>query len=148
MFAPTQDSIRVITDWLSTADVDTRHVQVRPSRGVVEVPISVHQLEKLVGIDSRILEHRETGVRRLESPVHTVPRELRTHVEMMWSKIPSASGHDSKPRSDLDRPKSHATKVLQSPAPVSISNCSLSWTPACIRGKHPKYTWHIRIVTL
>lgn len=135
MFAPSEDSLRAITTWLSAAGVEDTAVRLKRSRGVAEVPVSTRQLKLLVGIDHQILEHRDTGAKRLDNPSHTVPTELKNHVETMWSRLPNNSKRGVTRTRSVRRHQSHTSEAAPTLATRSLDDCGLSWTPACIRGE-------------
>lgn len=127
-FTPSEDSRRKTLEWLTKAGIPGSSIWLRKARGLIEFPVTVGQVQKLFGTAQEVLQHRDTGEKRLDSSVHFVPADLKDDVESIWSRLPSRPRHTVQ----LGRRQLYRSKALKA---RRLDECGLSWTPTCIRGE-------------
>ncbi|KAK9420506.1 putative Peptidase S8/S53 domain-containing protein [Seiridium unicorne] len=132
LFGPSNHSQRKVLDWLESAGVPTTTVRLRKAAASMEFPATISQMESLLETEYHIRENSLTGKRQLEGSAHNIPTELEDHVHFVTSTLTS--------KNSKKRPASgKRAREFFSPSPyvtrssVDLRNCSLSWTPACIR---------------
>jgi hypothetical protein len=139
LFAPSQESQRKVLDWLAGAGIDTDSVRLRKAGANMEFSASISQMEDLLKTKYHVARDVRTGAQELRSAEHTIPEELQEHVHFVTA-VSTPPGklkkrrHRSQPRDSQPRAVPVALD-LDVQEPKDLSNCSLSWTPECIRGK-------------
>lgn len=92
-------------------------------------------MEHLLSTQYHFVQSSPTVERRLESSGYEIPAELRRHVQSVTVTLVARSGNKAvriRAASKLRAAPSALDRRDQTPE--DLRNCSLSWTPACIRG--------------
>ncbi|KAH6951226.1 peptidase S8/S53 domain-containing protein [Ilyonectria sp. MPI-CAGE-AT-0026] len=130
-FAPPENSQQKARSWLESAGIDMASVRLKKAAAVMEFLARVDQLEALMKTKYHIVQDTTTAGRRLEPSTHEVPAGLQDHVQLIMLTPYSPAGEIKRRRAT----NSHVTPSTpyRIPVPDDLSNCDLSWTPACIR---------------
>ncbi|KAF4446831.1 hypothetical protein F53441_9535 [Fusarium austroafricanum] len=131
-FAPSESSQRKVLSWLEDAGIDMSSVQLKKTAAVMEFSARVDQLENLIGAGVHIMRNAATGELRLEPSDHEIPPEMEDDVQFITLAPPAKAGKAKHSRSAKSNP-APLPPAYKLPVVEDLRNCSLSWTPECIR---------------
>ncbi|KAJ3549709.1 hypothetical protein NM208_g376 [Fusarium decemcellulare] len=134
LFAPSEGSQHKVLSWLEDAGIDMTSVRLKKAAAVMEFSARLDQLDRLLKTKHYIVRDDETGELRLKSSTHDIPPELEDHVQFVTLAPSSRAGTTKTKRSRATSPKyAPPPPPYKISVPQDLRNCSLSWTPECIR---------------
>lgn len=145
LFAPSQDSVDALIQWLESEGIDKKRVSQSVNKQWLQFDAPVAELERLVKTDYHIYEH-ESGKTHVGCEEYSVPGHLADHIDYITPGITrlAMKGMPSK-REVASKTTTHGRPPLVGtpyPAPVGnidaaadLSLCDSVITPACIFGK-------------
>lgn len=151
-FAPKEDSINVVKDWLVSSGIDSRWIAHSDSKGWLALNIPAEDAEKLFQTEYHEHEHTVTGSTRIGCDAYHVPAEIQRHIDYITPGVkfsapvkkritkrsePSAGRR----RSGLAKitvdhslaPSSYYNTSQASYLPEILQDCGENITPACIK---------------
>ncbi|KAJ4268919.1 hypothetical protein NW762_002990 [Fusarium torreyae] len=131
-FTPSEGSQSKVLAWLDKAGINKTSIQLRKAAAVLEFSARVDQLEKLLGAVIYIRRNTETGELGPEPLDFKVPAELEDDVQLI-TLISSPKAGITKRSGKAKSKPAPLPPPYKLPVAEDLTNCSLSWTPACIR---------------
>lgn len=136
MFAPSNDSIDMVTKWLQSALSD-RVINLSRSRQWLELNATIAELENLLHTDYHEYKHRLNDRAALGCEEYHVPMHIRDHIDFI---TPGVMILEMRKRVD-GTVRSHGrsqSSFVPIPDPVredadNLLNCSVVVTPQCVR---------------
>ena len=143
IFAPSQDSVKAVKEWLMASGIDSESIATSRNQGWLAINIPAKQAESLFNTEYYEHENAEDGTVRLGCDSYELPKHLTEHVDFIKPGVTMSPPLAKKTvkRSSIVRNKKGAWK---SSAPgraqghgynssTSLKNCGSNITPACIR---------------
>ncbi|MCJ1404465.1 hypothetical protein MMC11_007690 [Xylographa trunciseda] len=160
VFAPSQESVDAIVEWLEESGIEKPRLTLSPGRNWLSFDASVTEVESLLQTEYKFYAH-ETGQGHLACDEYSVPRKLRQHIDIIMptvhfdTKIVSGPENELKKRSmppnlqpgnpDNTGFKPKQGEILSGPdfmttpdaavpeTVYSLANCNQYVTPDCLR---------------
>ncbi|KAI1846330.1 hypothetical protein JX266_007535 [Neoarthrinium moseri] len=134
LFAPSEESQRKVLEWLESAGIETKQARLRKASASIEFPATISQMEGLLKTEYQMSHDSRTGKRQLTSSAHIIPKGLEDHVHFV-TVTAGAPVEPNKPNlKRRSQPSAVSPLALRDThTPTDLRNCSLSWTPSCIR---------------
>lgn len=147
LFAPTEDTVEAVRDWLLDSGIDRDTIVHSDNEGWFALDLPASSVEQLFKTSIHEYEHGDSGALRLGCEEYHVPTHLTEHIDYITpgvrlsavvrkrSKVMDTGVGESLP-SSIDRRNSDAL-------PSSLLNCSNEITPECLRAlyklpNHPR----------
>ncbi|KII91002.1 hypothetical protein PLICRDRAFT_684337 [Plicaturopsis crispa FD-325 SS-3] len=142
-FAPTDETISAVKEWLTDFGIAPNRIRVSPSRGWIEVNATANEVEDLLDTEYHVYRHKEASdVKQIGCQAYSVPAHIRRHIDLIQptvhfnhrAVVPSAlkkrSGANLGLPSARTGPKTNGAKVTVTP---TLANCDEMITPDCLR---------------
>ena len=81
-FAPSEETVSVVTDWLTSNGVSNDRLKLTKSRGWLELNASVVEVERLLHAEYHVFEDKE-GVERVGCEAYHIPEHLTPHIDLI-----------------------------------------------------------------
>jgi tripeptidyl-peptidase-1 len=128
-FQPAQDSVDNTMQWLGDVGIPRQDTRLQKGRGLLRFSATVQQMYELLGDNHDLLRRHMVSEDPLQETEHLVPRHLRKHIDSIEVKAVRSPKVQARDLASKHKPP---YKIEVAP---DLTNCSLSWTPACIRRK-------------
>lgn len=144
LFAPSQETVDALLDWLQTEGIDKKRISQSTNKQWLQFDAPVAELEKLVNAEYHIYEH-QSGKMHVGCEEYSVPAHLVDHIDYVTPgvsrlgiKAPSLKRSVGGSKTTHGRPP-----VVGTPYPIpeaantpgDLSLCDSVITPPCIFGK-------------
>ncbi|KAI1881460.1 hypothetical protein JX265_000286 [Neoarthrinium moseri] len=83
MFAPTEETISSVKEWLVSAGIETSRIAQSTSKGWISFDASVEEAEALFKTEFYEHEHKNTGKLRVGSDEYSIPEHLTSHIDFI-----------------------------------------------------------------
>lgn len=131
IFAPAQESIDAVTQWLVEAGIPERSITLSQNKGYLDFETTVGNLESLLKTSYHIFEDQKTSSQHLGADSYSLPVNVAPHVDFVWPAVAS-----SQVKAAIVAPKSSVRSLSASEIKKieadPMTNCSNYVTPACI----------------
>ncbi|KAI0063506.1 subtilisin-like protein [Artomyces pyxidatus] len=139
-FAPSDNTVEAIKDWLMSSGFTADRVRVSPGKGWIEVNATVAEAEDLLNTEYHVYTH-PSGHEQIGCDSYHVPKHIQEHVDLIKPtvhfnhRLPTypmgnkREYHLGQP-SSVNGPKTLDTKIEVEP---TMSNCDQFITPDCLR---------------
>ncbi|MCJ1386778.1 hypothetical protein MMC17_009905 [Xylographa soralifera] len=159
-FAPSQESVDTVVEWLEESGIETSRLSLSPGRNWLSFDASLTEVESLLQTEYKFYVH-ETGQGHVACDEYSVPRKLRQHIDIIMPTVhfdtkivsgtenvlkkrsmppnlqpgnPDNTGFKPKQGEVLTGPDFVTTPDAATPATVySLANCNKYITPQCLR---------------
>ncbi|MCJ1435182.1 hypothetical protein MMC27_004553 [Xylographa pallens] len=159
-FAPSQESVDTVVEWLEESGIETSRLSLSPGRNWLSFDASIAEVESLLQTEYKFYAH-ETGQGHVACDEYSVPRKLRQHIDIIMPTVhfdtnivsgsenklkkrsmppnlqpgnPDNTGFKPKQGEILSGPDFVTTPDAATPATVySLANCNQYITPECLR---------------
>ncbi|KYK60569.1 alkaline serine protease AorO [Drechmeria coniospora] len=145
LFAPDEQSVQTVKDWLTSAGIPGGTIRVPKSKAWVHFDATVDQLEDVLGTRYHVYNHVESRNEHVGVDSYRLPREVAEHVEfvtpgVVFAPRTRAVGKQMKREEKLPRAKVRPMPVelaqkLRS-NPERTDDCGRAITPACIKAMY------------
>jgi len=159
-FAPSDETIDAVGDWLRTAGVEGERVKQTGGRSWLSVNVTVQEAENLLRTKYHVYEHEETGQPHVACEEYSIPASLKHHIDFVYPSVhfdakvlPPKNQrrglHDLAQSRAQRRDSSTQAKSVGAPGSASLpklgqwlpsdgvftqlANCSHQITPWCLR---------------
>ncbi|KAK7955191.1 subtilisin-like protein [Apiospora saccharicola] len=130
MFAPSQESVDSVSDWLAESDgIDPSRIVVSNSKAWIDVNATVSEVESLIKTKYHVYEHSSTGHLHFASGSYSVPAYLSAdHIDLIMPTLHfdakatpgrKGSGDELRKRQDQLRKRHTVWKTLKRAGPYS-----------------------------
>ncbi|KAM7215665.1 alkaline serine protease [Rhypophila decipiens] len=149
LFAPPQDSVEVVIDWVVSAGIARERISQSTNKQWVQFDANVTEVEHLLLADYYIYEHRATGTRNIACDEYHIPHRIREHIDYVTPGIRLRAEpakleklkRDQQQSAHLDKRDTQPGQVrkgarLPTLPPLNTSVCDLYVSPACIREQY------------
>ncbi|KAG8534297.1 uncharacterized protein KY384_001141 [Bacidia gigantensis] len=154
LFAPSQDAIEIVHDWLVTSGIDKSRIALSKGRNWYNFNASIAEVEGLLRTQYNIYSHA-SGQEHIACDDYSVPQEIQEHIDFILPTVHfdtqiAANPEMKKVRRDIPAylkpgdpgngflPKKG--KTIKGPGaqpdaalPFSTTNCNTQITPECLR---------------
>lgn len=154
-FAPKQESINAVHNWLLSSGIDSSRVALSPSKSWFNFEASIAEVESLLKTEYKIYRH-DSGQDHIACEEYSVPQEVSEHIDLIMPTVHfdtkivgdpeqgnkkrdiPASLQPGNPNSGF-LPKKGKTILGPgaapdaAPQPFSLTNCNTQITPDCLR---------------
>ncbi|KAI9509938.1 subtilisin-like protein [Russula earlei] len=153
-FAPSENTISTVTEWLTTEGFRGDRIRVSPSKGWIDVNATVSEIEALLSAEYHVFTH-PSGHEQISCESYSLPDHIREHVELikptvhfkhripdapaLQKRIPDAlalqkRGNSTKlgAPSKFNGPKTNGT-IVPASNPFPITTCDQFIVPDCLR---------------
>lgn len=86
-FAPKQESINAVKEWLEAEGIDPGRVQLSKGRHWLEFKATVHEVEHLLKTEYHVYEHNRHGHHHIACDKYHVPEHLVDHIDLITPTI-------------------------------------------------------------
>jgi tripeptidyl-peptidase-1 len=144
-FAPSQDTLDAVRNWLVDSGISAERVKTTASKGWLQFMATVDEAERLLKTKYHAYEHTSSGTPRVGCDAYYVPEHVRQHVDFITPTVhfdtkilpPRDNGLKLKKRyTKLGAPgNGFMPKIGASLDPAAIGGltCGEAITPACLR---------------
>ena len=152
LFAPKQESIDAVRDWLVASGIESSRISLSRGRNWLNVDASVAEVEDLLKTEYKIYEHT-SGQEHIACEEYSVPQDVSRHIDLIMPTIHFDTKISGDPelrkvkRDGITRPgdttnngflpKKGPTISGPSPdippKPFSLATCNTQITPDCLR---------------
>jgi tripeptidyl-peptidase I len=147
-FAPSDESISSIRQWLEGVGIDQKDVKLSKSKGWIHIGTTVNKASELLDTSFNVYENENEGLLHIACEEYSLPVALRNHVDLVTPTIQfdprdavrhtKRGAKPSKRESKLTQrdfiPPRVGKKIPHPPhVPDSLANCTSETTPACLR---------------
>ncbi|KAG2137293.1 peptidase S8/S53 domain-containing protein [Suillus cothurnatus] len=140
-FSPSEKSISTVRDWLIENGLASERVRVSPTKGWINVDVTVEEAERLMNTEYNVYTH-VSGQEHVACEAYHLPEHIRTHVDFVLPsvnfdvKLKRRSGSEPAPAGGIGQPGVGITpkttgSVLQ--AVTELEQCDEYITPICLR---------------
>ncbi|KAJ6549264.1 peptidase S8/S53 domain-containing protein [Mycena vulgaris] len=142
-FAPSDESVRVVTSWITASGFPKERVRISKTKGWVMVNATVAETEKLLMTECNLYMHEASGTVHVACDMYHLPAHIVPHVALVTPSIDfNAVLRKRSIRPSLGRPRA-GLKLAAKPAMLApandLSNCDQVITPACARALYGLY---------
>ncbi|KAJ7685503.1 peptidase S8/S53 domain-containing protein [Mycena polygramma] len=148
-FAPTEESIEAVREWLIASGIDAGRIKVATTKSWIRVNTTVEEAENLLKAEYHMYEH-QTGKKHIACDSYQLPGDVQAHIDLITptvhfnaiigseapQELQKRKGH-KKPKNPglpgggvFRGPKSNGVTTLVS---TNLSHCDTQITPACLR---------------
>jgi tripeptidyl-peptidase-1 len=147
-FAPSQDTVKAVHDWLILAGVAKEQISKSQSMGWLNFNTTVKEAEKLLKTEYHLYKHEVTGMGHVACSAYHVPQHVQPHIDFITPTVhfDAQVALPSIPESDLKARNQEAAgiepwkapcppKIAPRPKPIlnDVADCSNNITPDCLR---------------
>ncbi|KAH0586015.1 hypothetical protein H2248_007292 [Termitomyces sp. 'cryptogamus'] len=139
-FAPSDDTIAAVANWLTDAGITRERLRLSVSKGWIDLNATVGEMEDLLKTEYHVYSHMETGDEQIGCVSYSVPAHVQPHVDLIkptvhfrhrpvsnqFNKRSMNLGAPSRTRG----PKLSNQKIEETP---SLANCDKMITLDCLR---------------
>ncbi|KAK5117542.1 hypothetical protein LTR62_004964 [Meristemomyces frigidus] len=86
-FAPSQDSVDAVMNWLESAGINEFRVKQSQSLNWLEFDATVDEAEDLLKTQYHVYEHEETGQPHVACEEYSIPAHLKPHVDFVYPTV-------------------------------------------------------------
>lgn len=86
-FAPKQESIDAVKEWLEAEGIDASRVTLSKGRHWLEFKATVHELEQLLKTEYHIYQHNQHGNHHIACDKYHVPEHLVDHIDLITPTV-------------------------------------------------------------
>lgn len=83
MFAPSQESIDTVTEWLVNAGIPADEIQAGKSKGWLDFQTTVSKLGSLLKTDYSVYSHPESDTEHIGAESYVLPSAVSRHVDFI-----------------------------------------------------------------
>ncbi|OAA73958.1 Peptidase S53, propeptide [Cordyceps fumosorosea ARSEF 2679] len=133
-FAPTQESIDAVRQWLVSAGIPDRNVQLSQNRGFLDFETTVGGLEALLQTSYHVYEDKRTASQHLGADDYHLPASIAAHVDYVWPAVASrrVKSAPAAAVSPKDGTGSLTPEEIKAIKADPLTDCTKYVTPACI----------------
>ncbi|KAH7907732.1 peptidase S8/S53 domain-containing protein [Hygrophoropsis aurantiaca] len=136
-FAPSNETITTVRNWLLTSGVDAARIKSSPSRGWLEVSSTVGEAEELLHAEYYVYAHN-TGVEHTACESYHLPAHVAAHVDFVTPTLNFDARLDKRSEQVST---SEAVRLVNAPNIAAVSDaspnlidiCNQSITPICLQ---------------
>ena len=156
LFAPKQDSIDAVRDWLVASGIESSRISLSRGKNWLNVNASIAEVEDLLKTEYKIYEHT-TGQEHIACEEYSVPQDVSKHIDLIMPTIHFDTKIMGDPelrkvkrqvkRDGIHRPgDANGNGFLPkkgptisgpnpdvAPKPFSLATCNTQITPDCLR---------------
>ena len=145
MFAPSQDSIDAVSEWLKEAGVGPDRHSVSLGKHWIKFESSTAELEELLKTQYHVFSHKETGEEHIACDDYQLPHHLRSHVDFITPTVNMRDVSLKKTKRWVKRSIASLPPINLGPANVTDSKtldsaatdtCYEGLTPACVKAAY------------
>lgn len=81
-FAPTDETVKTVQNWLIDSGIDRSRIRLSSSRGWLNFNATVNEVEGLLDCQYKVYRHTG-GIEHLATDSYSLPEELHSHVELI-----------------------------------------------------------------
>lgn len=129
-FAPAQESIDTVKQWLVDAGIPADDLTVAKDKGSIGFKTSVGTLEALLKTSYHVYENQKTASQHLGSDGYSLPAEVAQHVDFVWPGVVTSQIRAGARPLKANSPLSAA--VLRETRQDPLADCASRVTPECI----------------
>lgn len=145
-FSPSSDTIDTVREWLLSMGIDPLRIQLSPSRGWINVDVSVEEAEHLLQTEYNVYKH-VSGTEYVACEAYHLPGHVSHHVDFVLPSVhfdarirrrdanqpPIKVGQ---PGNGFDGPKTSGSLQISGP---QLEQCDTVITPECLRALYGLY---------
>ena len=152
LFAPKQESIDAVRDWLVTSGIESSRISLSRGRNWLNVNASIAEVEDLLKTEYKIYQH-PTGQKHVACEEYSVPQDVSQHIDLIMPTI----HFDTKIVGDPELRKQKRDGAFRpgntnnngwlpkkgptisgpspdiAPQPFALTTCNTQITPDCLR---------------
>ncbi|CZR57887.1 related to tripeptidyl-peptidase I [Phialocephala subalpina] len=145
-FAPSQDTIREVHEWLLAAGIARGRIKKSRSPGWLHFNVTVEEAEILLRTEYHLYEHEVTGQGHVACDAYNVPRHVQSHIDFITptihfdTKIVPRFDHRTRERKrsgtgfgPWGKPWLPKASPVANPTLNNLQDCSNNVTPDCLR---------------
>ncbi|KAG6827607.1 hypothetical protein H0H92_011146 [Tricholoma furcatifolium] len=139
-FAPSDDTIATVTNWLAEAGISRDRLRLSISKGWIELNATVAEVESLLKTEYYVYSHAGTGDEQVGCASYSVPAYIQPHIDLIKPTVQlrhytmenrlAKRGMNLGAPSTNRGPKRSSKKITAEP---SLANCDEMITPDCLR---------------
>ncbi|KAI9506994.1 subtilisin-like protein [Russula earlei] len=143
-FAPSEDTISTVKDWLTTEGFRGDSIRVSPSKGWIDVNATISEIEALLSAEYHVYTH-PSGHEQISCESYSLPDHIREHVELIKPTVhffhripdgPALHKRDNTTKlgapSKFNGPKTNGN-IVPASTPFPVSTCDQFIVPDCLR---------------
>lgn len=145
-FSPSSDTIDAVREWLVSTGIDSRRIQLSPSRGWIHVDVSVEEAEQLMNTEYNVYKH-VSGMEHVACEAYHLPKHVSHHIDFVLpsvhfdARIRRRDGNQplikiGQPGSGFDGPKTTGSLPVNY---TQLAQCDMVITPECLRALYGLY---------
>ncbi|KAF4617122.1 hypothetical protein D9613_005784 [Agrocybe pediades] len=143
-FAPSEESINSVTDWLVGAGIAKDRLRLSGNKGWIHLDATVDEAERLLKAEYHVYTHAGTGSEQIGCHNYSIPAHLKRHIDLIKPTV--QFNHRIGPNAKVKRfgglgmpssgngPKLKTTQFSKAAAITpSLANCDKMITLDCLR---------------
>jgi tripeptidyl-peptidase I len=141
LFAPQEDTVSTVRDWLVESGVDATRIKHYQNKGWLAIDMPISEAESLFRTQYYEVEHK--GAWRLGCDEYYVPQHIQEHIDYitpgvklsppMRKRTVTARGSQRKRTYKVELPEVWADLVVTADLPDDLAGCAKNFTPPCYR---------------
>ncbi|KAF7291889.1 Subtilisin-like protein [Mycena indigotica] len=143
-FAPTDESIGVVTAWLSQSGIRSNRLHMSKSKGWVAVNATVSETEVLLSTEYHVFVHSESGKEHIACDQYYLPAHVAPHIQIVTPSVDfnvvlskRHNGNSFSTEVSLGQPRAGTvfpqfTDAIDTLVP-GTEHCDKQITPGCLR---------------
>jgi tripeptidyl-peptidase-1 len=149
LFAPTNESVEAVTEWLIGAGVKPGAISRSANKQWLRFDVRVSEAERLLHTTYHVYEHSGSGIRNIACTAYHVPRHVQEHIDYITPGIKLLSaGYDPTREAFSRRRRRKRQTYTNDIAHVETDDaddiallrnpgsCAASTTPHCVRAQY------------
>ncbi|KAL4071280.1 peptidase S8/S53 domain-containing protein [Scleroderma yunnanense] len=146
-FAPTSGTVDAVHAWLLESGIEAHRIALSPSKGWINVYVSVEEAERLMNTEYNVYKHA-SGIEHVACEAYHLPEHVSNHVDFVLPSVhfdahldrrDANNGPEIKigvPGSGFEGPKTTGTFNNFF---TDLEHCDTDTTPACLRALYDLY---------
>ncbi|KAL6864652.1 subtilisin-like protein [Trichoderma novae-zelandiae] len=144
LFAPSEESISAVKDWLVNSGVPASSITTSKSKGWLDFTTTSGQLGSLLQTSFNTYDHFEARDVHVGTDGYSLPKEISQHVDfitpgVVFAPVKTSSKTEKRGQKSIHRPSkplpAHIAQILKED-PLATSTCGSAITPQCIRSMY------------
>ncbi|KAJ7752583.1 subtilisin-like protein, partial [Mycena metata] len=137
LFSPSYETIAAVKNWLVNSGLSEERLRLSPSRGWINVNVTVAEAEDLLRTEYHVYTHPSSGVEQFGCPNYSIPAHVQNFVDLVKPTI-QFNHHVRNSRLNKRKITPPSTMVKTNGVKVDASGLSLDTcdqiiTPECLR---------------
>ncbi|OAX42805.1 hypothetical protein K503DRAFT_766419 [Rhizopogon vinicolor AM-OR11-026] len=140
-FSPSDETVSTVRDWLVKSGLASERIRVSPTKGWINVDVTVEEAERLMNTEYHVYTHK-SGQEHVACEAYQLPEHVSSHVDFVLpsvhfdAKIKRRSGSEPEPARAIGQPGvgiTPKTTGTVSQILTELEECDEYITPVCLR---------------